>query len=234
MAARTVSAICGSNSVLIAGGGDGGPQPNDDISALLTSAGYQVTESTTLPADLSSFGQVWWVDANAPTSGEQNQLVAFEKTGGGVFLTGERPCCEALNTADTSMINSMVTGGGVTAGGQGEVTAGTTADPVNQSVVGNLSQTPFVITQWTTSQPGGMVGVPASSVFATYQATPADPVYTVAAAWDRSSLVGHGRLVVFMDINWSEQGYRASNWSSVAQNVAFFLSSLTNPPGPPV
>jgi hypothetical protein len=240
MAARTVSAICGSNSVLIAGEGDGGSglpgstQPNDDIAALLTSAGYQVTESGTLPADLSSYGQVWWVDANPPTSGEQNQLVAFEQTGGGVFLTGERPCCELLNSADTSMINSMVTGGGVTAGGQGEVSAGTSQNPVNQSVVGNLSQTPFVVTQWTTSQPGGMAGVAPSSVFATYQATPADPVYTVAAAWDRASLVGHGRLVVFMDINWCEQGYRATNWSDVAQNVAFFLSSLSSPPGPPV
>jgi hypothetical protein len=235
MAARSISAGCGKSSVLIAGAGDGGwTGPNDDISALLTSAGYHVTESATLPADLTSYGQVWWVDADPPTSGEQNQLVAFEQAGGGVYLTGERPCCELLNSADTTMINSMVTGGGVTAGGQGEVSAGSSQDPVNPTVVGNLSQQPFELTYWTPTQPGGMAGVASSSVFATSQDTPADPVYTVAAAWDSPSTVGHGRLVVFMDINWLEDGYRDTNWSDVTQNVAFFLSGLSKLPGTPV
>jgi hypothetical protein len=231
MAARTISAGCGKSSVLIAGAGDGGwTGPNDDISALLTSAGYHVIEATTLPADLSSFGQVWWVDADPPTSGEQSQLVAFEQAGGGVYLTGERPCCELLNSADTSMINSMVSGGGVTAGGQGEVCSCSNQDPVNPTVVGNLSQQPFEVTQWTPTQPGGMVGVAPSSVFATDQGSN----MTVAAAWDSPSTVGHGRLVVLMDINWSEDGYRDPNWSDVAQNVAFFLSGLSKLPGAPV
>ena len=42
------------------------------------------------------------------------------------------------------------------------------------------------------------------------------------------------RLVVFMDINWSEASFRSTNWSSVAQNVALFLSGLSDPPGPVV
>jgi hypothetical protein len=101
---------------------------------------------------------------------------------------------------------------------------------VNSSAVGNLSQKPFVVTHWTPSQPGGMVGVPDSAVFSYYQPDP-NTKQVVAAAWDRSSLVGHGRLVVFMDINWTEPGFRDPNWSQVAQNVALFLSGLSNPPG---
>jgi len=132
------------------------------------------------------------------------------------------------------MINSMVVGGGVTAGGQGSICTCTTAMTVNQTVVGGLSQGPLAIDHWTASQPGGMLGVPDSSVFAYYQPGDISTRRVVAAAWDRSSLVGNGRLVVFMDINWSEPGFRGAHWSDVAQNVAFFLSGLTDPPGPPV
>ena len=230
MAARSIPATCGTGaSVLIAGTGDAGwTAPTDSLASLLTNAGYAVTESPTVPSDLSSFGQVWWVDTNPPSSAVQAQLVSFEEAGGGVFLTGERPCCEALNSADTSMINSMVTAGGVTAGGQGDLCSCTTPDPVSPVVIGNLATRPFSVTQWTPSQPGGMVGVPDTSVFSTYHGQ------VIAAAWDRSSLVGNGRLVVFMDINWDEPGFRASNWSDVAQNVALFLSGLSTPPGPVV
>jgi Trypsin len=237
MAARTIAPTCVSGAdVLIAGAGDGGwTSPNDNLAALFTSAGYQVTESATLPSDLSAFGQVWWIDTNAPSSAEQDQLVAFEAGGGGVFLTGElTSCCDLLNAADTAMINSVVVGGGVTAGGQGTVATSSIDMPVNSSVVGGLSQQPFAIDHWTPSQPGGMAGVPATSVFSYYQPGDITTRKVVAAAWDRASLVGHGRLVVFMDVNWDETGFQAANWSDVAQNVAFFLSGLTDPPGTPV
>jgi hypothetical protein len=220
---------------LIAGTGDfGSSAPNDNLASLLTSAGYDVTESPTLPANLSSFSQVWWVDTNAPSSAEQSELVSFEAAGGGVFLTGERSCCETLNSADTSIINSVVVNGGITAGNQGDVCACAVADSVNLSVVGSLSQRPFLVTQWTPSQPGAIVGAPPSSVFSYYQPGGLSTKQVVAAAWDHSSLVGNGRLVVFMDINWSEPGLRATNWSDAAQNVALFLSGSTTPPGPPV
>ena len=234
MAARTIPATCGSGAnVLIAGTGDGGwTASSDSLATLLFKAGYAVVESPTLPSKLTTFGQVWWVDTTPPSSAQQSQLVAFEKTGGGVFLTGERTCCEDLNSADTAMINSVVVGGGVTAGGQGNVCSCTAADLVNSSVVGSLSQKPFAVDHWTPSQPGGMLGVPDDSVFSYYQPGDITTRKVVAAAWDRSSLVGNGRLVVFMDMNWAEPGFRAANWSHVAQNVALFLSGLSASPGP--
>jgi hypothetical protein len=227
----------GSPNVLIAGTGDpeeaGTGQPNDDLAQALTAAGYSVTESPTLPADLSSFGQVWWVDTNPPSTDEQNQLVAFEESGRGVFLTGEWSDPEtesgflALDAADQSMVNSIVTAGGITLGGEGCCSGTPVAYPVNSGVVGNLATVPHTVTSWTPTFPGLISGMAASSVFAYYQP---DPTQVAAAAWDRSSTVGNGRLVLFMDINWAEAAWRAPNWSDVAENVAFFLSSPASPP----
>ena len=222
-------------NVLIAGTGDfGSTEPNDNLKQALTSAGYSVTESAALPADLSSFGQVWWVDATPPTSGEQSQLISFAESGKGVFLTGENnSCCSTLNTADQSMVNTIVSGDGITVGGQ-DVCCSLTAIqyPVNSGVVGNLATQPHTVTSWTATFPGDISDMPDSSVFAYYQ--PDEITTVVAAAWDRSSTVGNGRLVVFMDINWTEETWRAANWSDVAENVAFFLSGLTGPPTPPI
>jgi hypothetical protein len=223
-------------NVLIAGTGDfSNPtptEPNDNLAQALTAAGYSVVESPALPADLSSFGQVWWVDANPMTTAEQNQLINFEETGRGVYLTGERPCCESLNAADQTIVNSVVSGGGITVGGQGDVCNCNSPLPVNPTVVGNLATQPHTVTSWQPSAPGGMAGVPASSIFSYYQP---DEFTTqvAAAAWDRPSTVGQGRLVVFMDINWPETASRAANWSDVAENVAFFLSGRSSPPSPP-
>jgi len=241
MAATTTPAGClppvaPSSGVLIAGAGDGGfTEPDDNIAGLLASAGYQVTESATLPADLSGFSQVWWVDIAPPTVAEQSKLIAFENAGGGVFLTGERSaCCQLLDTADTSMINSMVVGGGITAGGAAPDCTCGSALPVNPGLTPDLLSTPFTVDHWTPSLAGGMLGVPNSSVVAYYQPGGPSTRQVVAAAWDRPSLVGHGRLVVFMDVNWTEVGYRDSNWSDVTQNVAYYLSGLSALPGPPV
>ena len=226
----------GNANVLIAGSGDNGStEPNDNLASLLSSAGYSVSESPTLPADLSSFGQVWWVDINPPSSAEQSQLVAFEQSGKGVFFTGENDdCCTALNTADQSMVNSVVEGGAVTVGGFGDLgPAGVaTAMPVNPGVVEGLASDPNAVTDWTVTFAGGIGGVPASSVFA-YDQVDEQTQTPVAAAWDRSSTVGEGRVVLFMDINWSEAEWRAANWSDVAENVAFFLSGLATPPTAP-
>ena len=222
-------------NVLIAGTGDlGSTEPNDNLAQALTSAGYSVTESASLPADLSSFSQVWWVDSGPPTSDEQNQLINFAQSGKGVYLTGERPCCEALNDADQSIVNSVVVGGGITVGDQGDVCGCNDPLPVNPNVVGNLATRPHTVTSWQPSAPGGMAGVPDSSVFSYYQPGDLSTRQVVAAAWDRSSTVGNGRLVVFMDINWPEAAWRAPNWSDVAENVAFFLSGLSSPPSPPI
>ena len=222
------------DSILIAGSGDSGDtEPNDNIANALTDAGYNVTKSASLPADLSNFGQVWWVDTNPPTSAEQDQLIAFAESGKGVFLTGEWTSGESgfldLDAADQSMVNSMLVSGEVTVGG--DPCDCTMAMPVNSTVVGNAATQPNTVTTWQVSRPGSITGVPESSVFSYYQP---DELTTqvLGAVWDRPSITGNGRLALFMDINWPEAFYRATNWSDVAENVAFFLSGLSSPPSP--
>jgi hypothetical protein len=223
--------------VLIVGNGNfGNTNANDNIKAALTSAGYTVTELPTLPADLSSFGEVWRVDDTAPTAAEQTQLVDFANSGKGVFLTGENFTFfsgdGSLNAADQAMVNSIVTGGGITVGGEDVCCAGQTiAYPVNATVVGNLATQPHILTDWTATYPGTISGMPGSSVFAYYQETETT-TQTVAAAWDRPSTNGKGRLVLLMDINWAESAFQGANFSNVAENVAFFLSGLGSPPTP--
>lgn len=232
--------IVGSPNVLIAGAGDPGltapTDPNDNLVSWLSYVGYTVTESSTLPTDLSSFGQVWWVDTDPPTTDEQAQLINFAESGKGVFLTGDWSSADSgyseLDAADQSMVNSIVTGGGITLGGAGCCSDATTAYSVNSGVAGDLATQPHTLTSWSPTFPGLISGVAASSVLAYY---PTDSTQVAAAAWDRPSTVGEARLVLFMDINWAETDYmspQGSNFSDVVDNVALFLSGLSGPPIP--
>jgi len=74
------------NSWLIDSQGYRRPITDAGMYACLTGNGHQVTESATLPFDLSDFGRVWWVDTSEPSIAQQDQLVVFEEAGGGVFL----------------------------------------------------------------------------------------------------------------------------------------------------
>ena len=134
-----------------------------------------------------------------------------------------------FDAADQSMVNSIVTAHGITLGGEGCCSGTPVAYPVNSGVVGNLATQPHTVTDWTPTLPGLIAGMAASSVFAH---DPQAPMGVAAAAWNRSSTVGGGRLVVLMDINWAEADWRAASWSDVAENVAFFLSGLSAPPAP--
>jgi hypothetical protein len=226
-----------SNAILIAGPGDVGGEivrePNDNLAGLFASVRYGVTEATTLPTRLSNFRQVWWVGTTPPSEEDQGKLEAFAEAGGGVFLTGEHDSCGGcaeLNAADTAMLDHVLIDGGVTAGGMGDLCNCYRGVPVNQGVVGDLATKPFPITSWTPAAPGGLTGVLPANVFASAVQRKTEQTFPVAAAWDRPSVNGGGRVVIFMDVNWPEVDWRGENWAQVAQNVAFFLSGLAAPP----
>jgi hypothetical protein len=45
-----------------------------------------------------------------------------------------------------------------------------------------------------------------------------------AAVWGSSDVLGGGKLVLLMDVNWAQNSFRdASTMTQVAQNVAAFL-----------
>jgi hypothetical protein len=226
----------GSSKVLIFGTGDySNTESLTNLATILTAAGYQVTTDSVLPEDLSGYGAIWYVATTPIDAASADRLVAFAQSGKGLYLTGERPCCEELNASVAGIIDRLVlTVGGTVVGGLGDPFFATGPLPVNPSVTGQVASRPFTLSTWQPSAPGGMGNVGAENVFA-YVDNDAGSRTPVAAIWGSDRVFGGGRLAILMDINWLESGYwDAESAYKVAQNLGLFLSGLPNPPGPPV
>lgn len=168
--------------------------------AELIAQGHTVSTSVTLASDLSSFDTIWHAGAFSPLTGaEQTRLAGFLNDGGGIHLTGERPCCEALNDSLETFINSVVVGGGITVGDQGDIGGPYT---FNTAAVGGVASG---LGAWVPSASGGMLGfdgLPDANILAT-----GGGGAVVGGAWDSSDLVGGGgRLTILMDVNWFSNG----------------------------
>jgi hypothetical protein len=200
---------------------------SDDYAvAVLRGAGYDVTATgNVFPTDpLDLYSQVWYVSIQPLTEDQQATLVAYSRKGGSLFLTGERPCCEELNASVTGVVQRALGASDVTLGGLGDPFFDVGPLPVSSAVVDpGLLARPFTVETVQMDAPGGMSGVGSGNVLVV---APAE--VPVAGAWVEG---GHGRLVVFMDVNWLGQGSRGANAHQVAQNVALFLSRLDDPPG---
>jgi FecR protein len=160
---------------------------------------HVVVEVSGLPSDLSAFGTVWHVGAFAPiTDAEQTRLRTFLGTGGGLHLTGERPCCEPLNASLTTFMRSVVDGGAsLTFGGHGDITGPYTFNPGDRGGIGRRLLAGGV-TQWQPDAPGGITGISGPNVLVT-----AASGSVVGGVWDETDLVGDaGRVTLLMDVNW--------------------------------
>ena len=180
----------------------------------LSGLGYTVTDEVALPADVSGFDAIFHVDPinSLLTADEQSRLTAFVNGGGGLYLTGERPCCEPNNDAVQQVVNGLVAGGGVTVGEQGDV-----AGPYNfnPTAVGGLTTTPNTLSTWSAGGPGGMAGVAGDNVVVTGAGD-----VVIGGAWDESDMTGGaGRIVVLMDVNYLAVGGAAE----IVENLAAFL-----------
>ena len=182
----------------------------------LIALGRVVTNVTTLPTDLSTFGTIWHVGAfTALTANEQAQLRAFIAAGGGLHLTGERPCCELMNGSLQTLLNSMVVGGGLAVGSQGDIGG---PYPFNSNAAGAIVMNPNQLTSWNPSSPGGvggLGGLPDSNILVTGSGQ-----RPVGGVWDCPDLIGgHGHITLLMDVNWfSNQGRLP-----IIQNIQTFL-----------
>jgi hypothetical protein len=203
--------------VLIAGQGDRTSSGNGtdlgDITAQLASLGYSVATSQTLPNDLSGFGQIWYVDTDAMTEGEQDRVAAYVAGGRSAYLTGEWGCC-SVDSSSIALINRLVPGSSVTH-------AGPDANSVTilPTAPFGLATTPRTVSTLTTASPGSLSGVAPANVVG-YSS---EPDRAVVAAWGPQDVTGGGRLAIVMDINWIAQQYRGPSWSPFVQNLAQFL-----------
>jgi hypothetical protein len=213
-----------SNRVLVFGPGEA--EVSNQMEALyvesfLEPAGYEVDVEWFLPDDLSGYGSIWHFASESPiVPADADRLVGFAAAGGGLYLTGERPCCELLNASVEEIVNALVVSDGpIAVGGQGDAYRDRVAMPVNPSAAGGVAVQPFSLTTWTAIAPGVISNVGADNVFASY----GDQV--TAAVWDRTEVVGGGRLAVFMDLNWLQSyWWDEATAREITQNLALFLN----------
>jgi hypothetical protein len=185
------------------GGGIPPTEPITDLENILTNAGYGVDVSATLPTKLGRYKVIWYVGTNSVSSAHQAELEAFVNSGRGLYLTGTGPSSETLDDAsDTSMINGLVAGGGVQAGGQGAANDPTAPELLNPDAIDDVGAGGG---SWTPNDPGGMTGVTGDNVLTSTEF--GDRTLPTGAVWNASDMTdGKGRLAILMDIVWTGPG----------------------------
>lgn len=188
-----------------------------NIANELAALGMSVTQVSTLPLDLSPYQVIFHFGAfQALTAEERTRLEAFVNGGGGLHLTGERPCCEVMNQSHELLVNALVAGGGIQIGGMGDFSG---PYPFNASARGSFSTTPNDIPEWFPSAPGGITGVSGANILVTAQPTGT----TVGAIWSDADMAsGNGRMTILMDVNWASGA--SSTVRPLVENLATFLA----------
>lgn len=208
-------------SVLIFG--DRSEQAN--VQSVLEAQGDTVTNvntATAVSTDFSTFDTIWSLNIFSSYGAVLEQkLVDFIGAGGGVYMTAERPCCEAANDSIERVINASLISGSVIVGGFGDVTGPFT---YNTNAIGNLDADLAV--GWQPSAPGQISGVSGNNVVVSADQTGR----AVAAGWNESDL-GSGRIAVFGDVNWLSS--IDLNEAQVVRNTQEFLFDGFVGPNPP-
>lgn len=217
--------------LVVENGGDyGNPEPAEDAKLLLEELHYRVTLKAGLPNNLAPYEAIWYVGTNAIASAAQASLEGFVRAGGGLYLTGERPCCESLNQSDEAILDEVLNVPPFRVGDGSDVNSSSELENlVNPNAVNGVTQVPYRLATWHPSAPGVIPDLPEwNTVTYGYQG-----VFTAAtgAAWDGSEIYrGHGNVVLMMDINWLE-----SSWDSLPEAEKFVSDIerfLTGRPAP--
>lgn len=199
-----------------------------DLRALQPNVLVTNLNGSTMPADVSAYGTIYYVGAfNAISAADRATLAQFLANGGGVYLTGERPCCGALNDSVQGILQAVVTGGsGITVGSANDFFLPAAFNPTAR---GGITTTPRTLTSWFPANPGELFGISGSNVLATIGSA------IVAGVWSEADLVGNaGRLVLVMDVDWlSNDSSLASCDAQCRRNIIQnFVTFFDHPAGP--
>jgi hypothetical protein len=167
-----------------------------DLRALQPNAFLMNLNGTSLPADLSAFGTIWHVGPFAPLSAtDQARLRDFLAAGGGIYLTGERSCCNVLNASIQTLLRSVVDDGAtIVVRSKRDFFVPATFNP---GARGGITTSPNVLTTWRPLAPGEILGISGANILATIGEA------IVAGVWGEQDLVGNaGRIVLMMDVDW--------------------------------
>jgi hypothetical protein len=202
-----------------------------DLRAVQPNALITNLNGSKLPADLSAYGSIWYVGFGASnvtiSTEDQAKLAQFLAQGGGVYLTGERPCCQVLNNSVQSLLRTVVVGGDNIIVGSGTDFPGTAA--FNPTARGGVTSAPTVLTTWAPAFPGEIKNISGGNVLAT------SGNGVVAGVWNESDLVGNsGRIVAMMDVDWLSNDASlalcgAQCRQDIIGNFATFLEDSVSP-----
>jgi hypothetical protein len=192
--------------------------------AILTGLGHNVTSDisigATLPADLSSFDSIWVIQLVPITGVQQTALADFVRGGGGLYLTGERPCCEPVNAGNQFLLNEL-TPDVTQIGNQGEggdlFTAG--------NDTWSITTTPNAVPTWLTGEAGLMDMIPAINQVYNHANGK-----TGAAAWAGEELnKGAGCVYIAMDLSWWFPAiHPEQDKSLITENIQTFLGGCAD------
>jgi hypothetical protein len=227
-------AVGGAPQVLVVnnGGDYGNAEPAGNAEHMLQHIGYAVTLTSRLPRDLASYHAIWMIGTNAISGGDQATLTGFVRAGGGLYLTGERPCCEALNESDEVILRHLVANPLIRIGdGRDVENSSIFHDKFNPDAIGGLTQVPNSLSSWQVSAPGVITGMGYRNEVTFAEQLPL--VVPTGAAWSSSELPGgRGNIVVMMDINWLESGYGdLPEAERFAANIERFLAGAPTQTG---
>lgn len=208
----------------------GGDTAAAEASLVFEALGHDVTVeaslSPTMPDDLSGFDSVWIIQRPAITSPIQQKLIAYAKSGGGLYLTGENPCCESknqsVNNIATAVLRQPFPLIGQTVEEGGDLFEATPADPFG------LTSTPNEITEWKTQAAGLMSNVPPDrAVFS----KPGTGSIGAAAYPSEDFAHGSGCIYIAMDLTYWLATAPEQDLEPLVENIQQFLSTCADSDG---
>jgi hypothetical protein len=221
----TFGVSVGSKSNILLYGDNDDPNVDSDsdssgmgnIASALEQSGFNVTTMpgvTTLPSDISSYGQIWYYGIDPISTADEQTLEQFVEAGGSVFFSGEWGDTTDWDNQNVQDLLTVLVPT-ATVSGDDDYTAPLS---VNSSAIDNLALSPNGLTTWTPNREGAISGVASNNVLFADSNDNAS-----AAAWQIGN--SDGRLVIFMDINWAQNSSDdPTTMPEVTQNVGYFLS----------
>ena len=206
-----------------------------DVRRLQPGALVTNLNSPTLPADLSAYGTIWYVGAfSAISSGDQTRLAQFLSRGGGLYLTGERQCCQTLNNSIQSLLRVVVVNGNTIVVGSTRDFFPPAGEPLlpaafNSGARNNVTSTPNTLTAWFPNGPGEILGISGANVLSTLGEG------IVAGVWNEGDLVGGaGRIILMMDVDWLANAASLEGCDALCRQriIENFLVYLDDPAAP--
>jgi hypothetical protein len=226
VALSVATGVAKADKILVFQTQNGDPQGGDaagtQAKVVLSGLGHDVTlvssATAALPADLSVFDTVWLVQLPAVSGSQQNALVKYVRAGGGLYLTGERACCENLNSSDQNLLANLLRSNVPMVGGTsvegGDLMLPTAANPFG------ITSTPNTITRWKTLAAGLVSSVPAAR--AVFEKSPG---VTSASVYPPEDLdQGGGCTYLAMDLTfWQTTVSTVTELSPLVENIETYL-----------